>query len=64
MNLTHLVQAAANVPRSAQPWGTFARVVHAGQTVGFDVRTRRATTTYTVITDAQDDLITAFPGLP
>ena len=60
-----LIQAAASTPRRYQPnTGNYERVLSAGRTIGFDVVTQLYTDVYTVITDANDSLVTAHPGEP
>jgi hypothetical protein len=56
---------SGSVPRQAQAGGqNYQRVVDAGRPIGFDVVTGRATSVYTVITNAANEVVTAFPGLP
>jgi len=63
-NIPELVKAAESVAPVAQAGrGTFVRVVDAGRVVGTTFE-GVATSTYTVITNAANELITAFPGLP
>ncbi len=59
-----LVRGASGVERVAQRGGNFERVVDAGRTIGIDRATGQPTSIYTVITNAADDLVTTFPGLP
>jgi RHS repeat-associated protein len=59
-----LVRNASSVQRVQQARGNFERVVDAGRTIGIDRVTGQPTSVYTVITNAADDLITAFPGRP
>jgi hypothetical protein len=47
-----------------QAGGNFQRVVEAGRIIGIDRATGQPTSIYTVITNAADDLITTFPGVP
>jgi hypothetical protein len=58
-----LISAAEGVPEVAAKGGRFARVVDAGRIIGSDRKTG-ATSIYTVITDAEGNLITAHPGNP
>jgi hypothetical protein len=59
-----LVREADSFPPVAQKVGSnFQRVVDAGRIIGVDYA-GKATSIYTVITDAAGDLITMFPGLP
>jgi hypothetical protein len=59
-----LVRNASGVPRVAQAGGNFERIVDAGRTIGVDRATGEPTSVYTVITNAADELVTAFPGRP
>lgn len=60
-----LIQRAASVTPRVQAGGrTLQWVVEAAQEVGIERATGFATRTYTVITDLEGRLITAFPGLP
>src|SRR5262249_42797728 len=59
-----LIREAGSVTRVAQPNGNFARVVDAGGIIGVDRVTGAPTSVYTVITDAAERLVTAFPGKP
>jgi hypothetical protein len=59
-----LVRGASGVQRVQQAGGNFERVIDAGRTIGVDRATGQPTSIYTVITNAADELITAFPGRP
>ncbi len=59
-----LVRRAAGVQPVRQVGGNFERVIDAGRTIGIDRSTGGPTSVYTVITNAADELITAFPGRP
>jgi RHS repeat-associated protein len=59
-----LIKKAASTTPTKQANGNLARVVNAGRTVGVDRATGAPTSTYTVITKASGDLVTAFPGRP
>ena len=59
-----LVQKAAQIPGVRQANGNFQRIVDAGKNIGIDMSTKRSTSIYTVITDASNNLVTAFPGIP
>jgi len=59
-----LLQKATQMPMVKQPNGNFARVVDAGRNIGFDKVTQQQTSIYTVITNAEGKLVTAFPGKP
>lgn len=59
-----LIHKAAQLPAIRQTTGAnFQRVVNAGKDIGIDMTTKRTTSFYTVITDASNNFITAFPGL-
>lgn len=62
--LTDLLRNAESVTPVVQPNGNFQRVVDAGRIVGTDVTTGQPTSTYTVITDAANNLKTMHPGSP
>jgi hypothetical protein len=59
-----LVRAAESVAPVLQQGGRFQRIVEAGRVIGVDRATGLPTSTYTVITDAAENLITTFPGVP
>lgn len=59
-----LFKKAASTTPTKQANGNLARVVNAGRTIGEDRATGAPTSTYTVITKASGDLVTAFPGRP
>jgi hypothetical protein len=59
-----LIRESGSVGRVGQAGGNFERVVDAGRTIGVDRRTGAPTSVYTVITNAADELVTAFPGRP
>ena len=59
-----LIRQAENVAPVTQANGRLAYVVDAGRTVGTDRARNALTTQYTVITEADGTLVTAFPGLP
>jgi RHS repeat-associated protein len=63
-NIDSLIQQSQAIPAVRQTGGNFERVVDAGRPIGIDRVTGQPTSIYTVITNAQDDLITAFPGVP
>lgn len=62
-DIAALIQAAEAVAFTGMPRNRRQRVVDAGRSIGIDVRSGQATSLYTVITDAQDVMMTAFPGL-
>ncbi len=60
-----LVRAAEGTAAKAQSFGrNFERVVDAGRSIGIDRASGLPTSTYTVITNKLNQLITAFPGTP
>jgi hypothetical protein len=59
-----LIRSASMAQSVQQASGYFERIIDAGRTIGIDRATGQPTSTYTVITDAADNLITAFPGRP
>ncbi len=63
-DVVQLIKAAERVEPTQQASGHLQRVVDAGRIIGTDVRTGQPTSIYTVITNASNNLITAFPGLP
>lgn len=62
-NLVTLAKAASKVEPIPQRNGNLAFVVNAGRTIGHD-RARGPTPFYTVVTDANRNLITMHPGVP
>jgi hypothetical protein len=52
------------MPIIRQAKGNFSRVVNAGRNIGIDRVTGNPTSIYTIITDGQGNLITAFAGIP
>ncbi len=59
-----LIKAAEGTAPVRQVTGNFERVVDAGRTIGIDRATGAPTSTYTVITKPNGNLVTAFPGKP
>jgi RHS repeat-associated protein len=60
-----LILAASSHPAVKQKTGSnYERIIDAGMTVGWDVKTNGPTSTYTVITRPDNSLKTAFPGRP
>ena len=59
-----LIKAAEGVRPTRMGGGDFARVVDAGRPIGIDRATGAPTSTYTVITKPNGDLVNAFPGKP
>lgn len=63
-DIVSLIRKAEKAKPIRQPGGNFERIVDAGRPIGVDKATGQPTSTFTVITNTEDDLITAFPGLP
>jgi len=63
-NLVSLIKNAEGTNPVLQSGGRYQRIVDAGRTIGIDRATGKATSTYTVITDKSNKLVTAFPGKP
>lgn len=61
-DIVGLISQTRSVPAIRQPNGNVQRTVTLDRPVGIDRATGPATNTYTVITDAGDTLVTAFPG--
>jgi len=59
-----LVRQADTTQPVTQASGNLQRTVHASQTVGFDCNVGQFTSTYTVVTKPNGELVTAFPGVP
>lgn len=59
-----LIQNSTHMPMTVQSGGNIVRTVNAGRTIGFDATTGKLTSIYSVITNPNGSLITAFPGLP
>ncbi len=63
-DLTKLIEQGTQMPMAQQANGYFARVFDAGQIVGIDRASGNATSIVTIITKANGDLVTMFPGRP
>jgi hypothetical protein len=63
-DVASLIRQAGSSTPSIQTRGRLAFKVDAGRIIGRDRLTGEGTSTYTVITDANRNLITAFPGVP
>lgn len=61
-DIPELIREAESAPAEEQENGRFSRVVQGTDTVGYDASTGELTDVYTVITDKNGELITAFPG--
>ena len=64
VNLTELIQQGAQMPMVRQANGNFARTFDAGRIIGIDRATGRASSTVTIITRPNEDLVAMFPGAP
>ena len=64
VDLQSLLKNAAKAPRATQRGGNYERVVQTANFIGIDRRSLQATSTYSVITDRMERLITMFPGRP
>jgi hypothetical protein len=62
-DIVGLVKAAQSAQPLAQAGGNLKRIVDAGRVIGV-TREGNPTTVYTVITNARNELVTAFPGKP
>jgi RHS repeat-associated protein len=63
--VANLIRAAESFPtRPGKYPGTVERIGQADHIIGWDRATRAPTSTYTVVTRANGELITAHPGLP
>lgn len=63
VNVTNLVNSAAGRSGTIQR-GRIVRVVDAGKHIGVDRTTGCQISTFTVVTEANGELVTAFPGTP
>jgi len=63
-NVTDLIRSSTQQPAVRQANGNYARTFDAGRNVGVDHATGAQTSTMTVITRPNGDLVTAFPGSP
>jgi hypothetical protein len=61
--LQALIRGATHMPVTVQPGGNILRSVDAGRIIGFDAISGKPTSIYSVITNPNGNLITAFPGL-
>jgi RHS repeat-associated protein len=62
--IASLIKAAESVTAVPSVGGRFVRTLDAGRTVGTDITTGQPTSVYTVVTDSNGELVTAFPGSP
>ena len=63
-DIAALINKADQIAPTSLPFGRRLRAADAGRPIGIDARTGQPSALYTVITDARDRLITAFPGVP
>lgn len=63
-DIKQLIADAEKYSAVRQANGNLQRIVNARHNIGIDRTTGNPTSTYTVITDESNELITAFPGLP
>jgi len=64
IDVAALIKQAEQEPAHRQADGSFARTVDIGHEIGVDRASGRRSSLLTVITRANGDLITAFPGQP
>jgi RHS repeat-associated protein len=64
VNLTELIQQGTQMPMVRQANGNFARTFDAGRAIGIDRATGQASSTVTIITAPNGNLVTMFPGVP
>jgi len=64
IDVAALIMRAEQQPEHCQPDGSFARTLDVGHEIGIDRASGRRSSLITVITRANGDLITAFPGQP
>jgi hypothetical protein len=60
----NLIQQGTQMPMIRQANGNYFRIVNAGRNIGINRATGNPTSIYTIITNGQGNLITAFPGIP
>ncbi len=63
-DLEYLINRGNGVAPTRQPNGRDQRILDAGRIIGFERNTGKNTTVYTVITEPDGTLVTAFPGTP
>ena len=59
-----LIKAAESATAVPSVGGRFTRTLDAGRAIGTDITTGQPTSVYTVVTDSNGGLVTAFPGSP
>jgi hypothetical protein len=64
VNIRELIQQGTQTPMVRQANGNFARTFDAGRAIGIERASGQATSTVTIITAPNGNLITMFPGVP
>ncbi len=64
VNLQELIQQGTQMPMVRQTNGNFVRTFDVGRTIGVDRVTGQASSTVTIITAPNGNLVTIFPGIP
>jgi uncharacterized protein YfaP (DUF2135 family) len=64
VNLQELIQQGTQMPMVRQANGNFARTFDAGRAIGVNRATGQASSTVTIITGPNGNLVTMFPGAP
>jgi hypothetical protein len=64
INIIELIQNATQHPMTRQSNGFDVRIVDAGKNIGIDRVTGKPTNLYTVVTNPNGELVSAYPGLP
>lgn len=64
VNLEGLIQQGTQMPMVRHANGNFARTFDAGRAIGIDRATGQASSTVTIITAPNGNLVTMFPGVP
>jgi len=62
--IVNLIKNSAQAPKLLQRGGNYVRIVNAGRIVGIDATTGHSTMMFSIITNKEGKLVTAFPGLP
>jgi hypothetical protein len=64
VNVEKVIKDGTHQPMVKQRNGNFVRTYDTGKPVGFDVKTKQKTSIITIVTDSNNNLVTAFPGKP
>jgi len=64
VNIQELIQQGTQIPMVRQANGNFARTFDASRAIGVDRATGQASSTLTIITKPNGNLVTMFPGSP